>query len=136
MSDARYFFAENSNRRIVTHNKRVLTFEPVEYFGGAWRGVFQATDPLDIEGLERLCNDPTTAIREIDLAEYQFYGKKKLKPESGYNPISTVIPHPSVQAALSGDGNVRVVENRSSEAEPVPTDGPVALEDVLELQKL
>lgn len=100
----KFYHAENSNRQFSS-NGLLFTFETYDCFAGTPRGIYSTDDPLQIDALELLASDPSSAVLRISKAEYEtkrsfktLPGRPECIPDNGRPKIHTkpmAVPDPS-----------------------------------------
>ena len=116
MFKCKYYHAENSNRVIVS-NRIGFNFEPVQRFGGTWRGIFEAKTQEHADALDALVKDPKSAVTELTEEEYRKKKKSAPQSEESYQPLP--------QQGNTGDqrvipGTAVLVETPGPENQPEP----------------
>lgn len=138
MSDTKFYFAENSNRKFIAPKGRRIVFENIDQFAGTWRGVFATDNAEDIKVLDVLVNTERTGVKEITAEEYATWQQKKTPNSRDFQPLHselaqerTNVPAPaSSLAVLTGKG-AKVVENPVSGEVPEVSGAPVDVDAVL-----
>jgi hypothetical protein len=129
----KFYQAENATRLFNINGQEVL-FQPCQYFGGTWRGIY-ATDVPEIQaGLDHLATDKTKAVTVITREEYeQKRGSLPSHLKETYNPVdrnqvvcvaAPVTPTKSGQEAVvesdpEAKQEVRNPEEPQAEGQPV-----------------
>ena len=124
----RYFFAQNAGRLIGG----TLEFNIYDVIGGSAVGVYETEDPAELELLDKLIADPSSAVSEISQAEYEGELKKK---RPGFRPYIPSNPSPKPSASpMKGHGAVVVVEQPpEAKEEVVEIKGQATIEDALKV---
>lgn len=107
----KYYYYGNASRRLKS-GKFTFSFTVIGQFAGAWNGVLKLDDPEAIAAIE---SDGMKAlgVREITLAEYDAYQKKKLNPSK---PSPAIILPPA--SSLKGPAGAAVIRDPSSQITP------------------
>lgn len=102
----------------------VFVFEPYEQIGGAWLGVYAATEPKEIAALNKAVGNKGSVISVITEAEYNKLKKKAAQREPdliSWSPEPQALP---VLAAAAGSNVVAVNEVRTAVVTPAQPPPP------------
>lgn len=125
----KFYHAENSNRIIQGKSGRPFTFEPYNFLGGSWFGIYRTDKAPEISALDELVKDEKSAVTEISQEEYaKCAGKKHLLPESFRSSNNVSVTTDQSAAALVVGAPV------SSVLSPPPSASVESVEDVLKVE--
>jgi hypothetical protein len=126
----RFFHAENCNR-FIKMDGFSFAFDPVNYIGGTWCGVYSTSDEKQVAALEKLCQTPRSAVREISREDFQKLTQKKTSISSGVLDLSALVNAEASPLIPQGAPPVGVPVNTEPPA-PMPTVKPLdAVADAL-----